>query len=216
MTIFSKLTTAYFIISIFLFSCTAKKSSESPVNISVPDTIVVAEKKPVIDSLVLPLTAQVLTLISQKDYSKLASFIHPVQGIRFSPYSYVDTTADIKLTAAEFLKQVSNKKQAKLNWGYYDGSGEPITLTINDYFKKFVYDADFLHAENTSLNKMLGQGNSLNNLQAIYPNCIFTESYFKGFDKQYDGMDWRSLKLVYKKEGDKLYLVAIIHDQWTT
>jgi hypothetical protein len=36
-----------------------------------------------------------------------------------------------------------------------------------------------------------------------------------GFDPEYEGMDWRSLRLVFEKKNDIWYLVGIIHDQWT-
>src|SRR5205814_3566037 len=149
------------------------------------------------------------------NYQKLASFIEPVEGVRFSPYGYVDTTNDRKFSATEFLNYITGKRSAKLNWGTYDGSGETILLTADEYFNKFVYDVDFLNAEKISLNKTLGKGNSLNNIDSVYRNYVYTEFYFPGFDKKYEGMDWRSLKLVFKKDIDKLYLVALIHDQWT-
>lgn len=164
------------------------------------------------DSLVLKLTKQILTIIKANDYKKLANYIHPSFGVRFSPYAYISTD-NIKLTADQFLLQ--SKTHDKLDWGNYDGSGDTILLSVDEYFKEFVYDADFLNAEKTSLNKMLGSGNSLNNLGTVYKGCDYTESYFSGFDKKFDGMDWCCLRLVYKKYQDKIYLVAIIHDQWT-
>ena len=164
------------------------------------------------DSIVLKLTKQILTIIKAHNYKKLADYIHPTLGVRFSPYAYISTN-NIKLTAEQFLSQITT--QEKLDWGIYDGSGDTILLSFDEYFKKFVYNADFLNAEKTSLNKMLGAGNSLNNLVTFYKECDYTESYFSGFDKKFDGMDWTCLRLVYKKHQDKIYLVAIIHDQWT-
>jgi hypothetical protein len=49
----------------------------------------------------------------------------------------------------------------------------------------------------------------------VYRGDSYSEFYFPGFDPKYDGMDWRALRLVFKKENEKLYLVGIIHDQWT-
>ena len=88
-------------------------------------------------------------------------------------------------------------------------------LSVEEYFKKFVYNADFLNAEKTNFDKITGEGNSLNNLEKVYKQDHFTESYFSRFDQKYNGMDWTSLKLVYKIYENKIYLVAIIHDQWT-
>ena len=158
---------------------------------------------------------QVLAVLKDKDYESFARFIHPVEGVRFSPYGYIDTAAGKVFSAGAFLDELSKKPQTKITWGRYDGTGEPIVLTIDDYFKKFVYDADFLNAPKNSLNEMIGKGNSLNNLTDIYKDCNFTEHHFPGFDQKYNGMDWRSIRLVCKKYNNKIYLVGIVHDQWT-
>jgi hypothetical protein len=161
------------------------------------------------------LAKQVLTVLKDKDYESFARFIHPVEGVRFSPYGYIDTAADKVFSAGAFLDELSKKPQTRIIWGQYDGTGEPIVLTIDDYFKKFVYNADFLNAPQSSLNEMIGSGNSLNNLTTIYKDCDFTEHHFPGFNKKYNGMDWRSLRIVFKEYNNKIYLVGIVHDQWT-
>ena len=89
-------------------------------------------------------------------------------------------------------------------------------MTLNEYMQTFVYDVDFVNPEIIKVNQMIGKGNALNNLLAVYKDDDFTESHFSGFDKKYEGMDWRSLRLVYKNTAGKYYLVGIIHDQWTT
>jgi hypothetical protein len=81
--------------------------------------------------------------------------------------------------------------------------------------QKFVYDVDFAKPEKASVDKFLGGGNSLNNLLQVYKDCHFTESYFSGFEKKYEGMDWRTLRLVFKERDKKFYLIGIVHDQWT-
>ena len=169
---------------------------------------------PANDSAVIPLTNQILADIKKKDYQKFAEYFHPTDGIRFSPYGYVDTVRDVHLSRDKFIQILKNNQQ-KLNWGSYDGSGDPIMLTVPAYFAKFVYDVDFLKPEKSSLNKSIGFGNSLNNLEKVYPGCPFTERHFSGFEKKYEGMDWRSLRLVFKKYSGKYYLVGVVHDQWT-
>ncbi len=89
-------------------------------------------------------------------------------------------------------------------------------MTFEEYFARFVYNADFLNAEKSSVNEMIGGGTTTNNLVEIYKGCAFTESYFSGFDKKFDGMDWCSLRLVFKKYEGKFYLVGVVHDEWTT
>ena len=102
-----------------------------------------------------------------------------------------------------------------IQWGENDASGDPIKMTLDQFIKQYVYDADYLKADSLKVNQFIGGGNTRNNLLTIYPDCHFTESYFKGFDKKYEGMDWSSLRLVFKRSGDKYFLVAIVHDQWS-
>ena len=165
------------------------------------------------DSPLIKLSLVILGLLKDKKIQQLDSFIHPTLGVRFSPYGYVDTLHDQKFTPAKL--NASNKNAKKINWGSYDGTGDAISLTLPQYFAKFVYDVDFVNAKKRAINETLSAGTDLNNLQQIYPGCDFTEFYFPGFEAKYDGMDWRSLRLVFKKENERYYLVAIIHGQWT-
>jgi hypothetical protein len=207
-----KCATTYILLFIF-FSCQNKQNNQSK---SVADSIVSQKQETKIpnDSMALFLSREILSAIKKKDYQKFASFIDSGNGIRFSPYGYIDTVHDKKFTASAFLSFVTNKKTTKFTWGNYDGSGDKIILTVDEYFKKFVYDVDFLNAPQVNLNKTVSKGNTLNNIDSVYKSCVYTEFYFPGFEKKYEGMDWRSLKLVFKKENNKLYLFAVIHAQW--
>jgi len=97
----------------------------------------------------------------------------------------------------------------------YDGTGDPIGLTPAQYCQRFIYDRDYTQAREVSYNRPLGQGNSLNNSLAVYPRAAIVEYHFPGFDPQYGGMDWRSLRLVFERKGRAWYLVGIIHAEWT-
>jgi hypothetical protein len=187
-------------------------NKETPIPVDTP-SVVIPTPTEIPDSLLLKRTIEITTFLDKKDYTRLADFFHPTAGVRFTPYGYIDTTQDIKFTKDQFLTQLKNK--SKQHWGSYDGSGDPIKLNVEEYLKKFVYDVKFLKPEQLSVNKTLGQGNSLDNLSVIYPDASYTESYFSGFDKKYGGMDWRSLKLVFKQHGGQIYLVGVIHGQWT-
>lgn len=186
---------------------------------TVPDSAGKADEKDTVrltakDSLLLKVAEQVLVAIKAKDFSRLSSFVHPVRGVRFSPYAYIDTPRGRTLSAKQLAGQ--EEEQQKFTWGSFDGTGKPIRMNIGEYFDRFVYDKDFLHAEKRSVNEFLGGGNSLNNLKEIYPDAAFTEFYFPGFDPAYGGMDWRTLRLVFQTENGQPYLIAIIHDEWTT
>lgn len=167
------------------------------------------------DSILMKMTQNVLTAIKNKNYSAFANYIHPVEGIRFSPYAFIDTIKHIKFSKSAFNAQVNKADSEMKVWGLFDGTGDPIKMTLNNYMNRFVYDADFIKPEKSSVNKFISGGNSLNNLSDVYKNCDFTESHFSGFDPKYSGMDWKTLRLVFKERNRRFYLVGIVHDEWT-
>jgi len=156
---------------------------------------------------------EVISAIKSKDMSKLSTFIHLEKGVRFSPYSHINLDSDPVFTAIQ-IKNIF-KDPTKDTWGIYDGSGLPIELTFEDYYKKFIYDQDFANAKEIAYNQIIGRGNMINNNFEVYPESIIVEYHFSGFDPQYEGMDWESLRLVFEEKDNFWYLVGIIHDQWT-
>src|SRR5687767_1826584 len=50
------------------------------------------------DSILLKLTQGILLTLKNKNYSAFANYIHPVSGIRFSPYGYIDTIHHIRFS----------------------------------------------------------------------------------------------------------------------
>jgi N-acetylmuramoyl-L-alanine amidase len=156
---------------------------------------------------------ETVSALKDKYLEKLSELVHPEKGVRFSPYGYVDVENDLVFSAPE-VKGLDADSTIRI-WGSYDGTGDPIELTFEDYYKKFIYDVDFANADQIGYNKILGQGNTLINSSEIYKDAIIIEYHFSGFDPQYEGMDWRSLRLAFEKVNDIWYLVGIIHDQWT-
>jgi hypothetical protein len=150
--------------------------------------------------------------IRDRDMTALAAWVHPVDGVRFSPYAYVNPS-DLRFLPDQLVDLLADP--AVYLWGAFDGSGRPIELTFAAYYERFVYDHDFANAEQTSLNQRLGQGNSLDNSREFYPGAMVVEYHFSGFDPQYAGMDWRSLRLVFQQLEGAWYLVGVIHDEWT-
>lgn len=167
------------------------------------------------DSIILSISKEVLEIFKNKDYSELTRYFHPEMGVRFSPYAYIDTASDLVFTKSYYKTYFTKLKPFPFHWGYYDGSGDSIKMPVKKYIERFVYDVDFLNAEKTTLNTKSSNGSDLDNLNDIYPGCVYTESFFSGFDEKYGGMDWRALRLVYKEYEGKFYLVGIIHDEWT-
>ncbi len=165
------------------------------------------------ESTVLASAMDALEVLANKDMTKLAAIAHPVKGIRFTPYSYVDTNEDKVFTPSQIKNLMSDN--TIYAWGNYDGSGEPINKTFADYYEEFIYDEDYKNPHIIGNNTLIGKGNSMDNLTDVYTNGEFVEFHFTGFDPQYEGIDWSSLKLVFEESGGTWYLVGIIHSQWT-
>jgi hypothetical protein len=162
---------------------------------------------------VLDRASEVILMLKNKDMVTLSEFVHPLLGLRFSPYAFVNDTDQV-FSANQVAGLFTNN--TVFTWGNYDGSGASIELTFVEYYFQFIYDVDFSAAPQVALNHRLGEGNSLDNAQEYYPGSMVVEYYFPGFDPQYEGMDWRSLRLIFLKDNDNWYLTCIIHDQWTT
>lgn len=167
-----------------------------------------------ISSSLLSVALDVVTALKNKDMNTLASYVHSTAGVRFSPYGHVDVQNDLQFSASHLPSLWASTQVYQ--WGVYDGSGDPIQFTFQDYFDRFVYDVDFANPHMIGNNVVVGTGNMINNIQQAYPNGSFIEFHFTGFDPQYSGMDWRSLRLVFEQESGQWKLVGIIHDEWTT
>jgi len=150
--------------------------------------------------------------LKNKDMDTLSAMASE-SGVRFSPYSNINKTSDVVLEP--IVLQNAYILSRTFVWGSYDGSGEPIDLPYGQYYDKFVYDKDFLNASQIKFNEIIGQGNTINNLKESYPDAEFVEYHFPGFDAQYEGMDWESLRLVFEKKDGNYYLIGIVHDGWT-
>jgi len=156
---------------------------------------------------------EVVSALKASDMDRLADFVHPSLGVRFSPYSYI---SDNDLVFQKAAIPSLMRSPATYTWGtYLNGSGTPIELKIKDYYPLFVYSADFANPDQLAVNQSIGQGNTINNLTEYYPGAEFVEYHFTGFDSQYEGKDWQSLRLVFLNQDGKLYLIGIVHAQWT-
>ena len=154
-----------------------------------------------------------VTALGDRDFEGIATLVHPVDGVRLSPYGFVDLESDKVLSPDELVAAAADP--TRYLWGHYDGTGEPISLTFSEYYQRFVFDADYATAEQTGYDTQIGSGNTINNIADVYPGAITVEYHFSGFDPDMQGMDWRSLRLVFSRYTGKWYLVGIVHDEWT-
>ncbi len=156
---------------------------------------------------------KLIRAIGSKDFGTVSKFTHPNKGVRFTPYTTVSLKQDIVFEPRE-IKDFFNNQNVYV-WGLYDGRGNEISLTPSQYYEEFIYTEDFINAEETGYNEVLGGGNSVENQFEVYDNAIVVEYYFPGLNPDYGGTDWKSLRLVFEQYEDDWKLVGIIHNQWT-
>lgn len=154
----------------------------------------------------------VINAIKNQDLITLSTFVSD-QWLRFSPYEYVNTETDVILSTGEVYNGLALSRTF-LRWSY-DGSWEPMDLSIGQYREKFVYDVDFVTAPEIYHNQKFERGNTLNNIFDVYTGKEIIEYHFPQIDPQYEWMDRRSLYLVFENMNGQWYLIGIIHGQWT-
>ncbi len=158
-------------------------------------------------------TDKAINAIKEKDAEIISALAHPVNGIRFTPYTYVLLERDVVFSKEALLDFFEDEE--KYLWGYYDGKGHDIRLTPAQYYEEFIYTADFVNADEVGYNTVLSSGNMLENQFEVYENPIVVEYYFPVFDPEFIGMDWQSLRLVFEEYEEQWFLTGIIHNRWT-
>ncbi|OPJ55294.1 hypothetical protein [Alkalithermobacter paradoxus] len=157
---------------------------------------------------------EAIKALKNKDMKTLSEIVHPTKGVRFTPYTYVNVERDLVFDR-EKIANFFNDENVYM-WGYFDGTGDDIKFNPSQYYERFIYSKDFINAEKVGYNEVLSFGNMLENQFEVYDNPIVVEYYFSGFNPEYGGMDWRSLRLVFEEHEGKWYLVGIINNEWTT
>lgn len=156
---------------------------------------------------------EVAQFIRDRNWSALAGSVHPEKGVRFTPYSWVEPNTDMTFTPEEVAAFGSDS--SSYMWGYSDGPGEPMYMTPEEYFSRFVFNTDYTQAPTLSVDTVMASGNALENAADAYPDGRFVEFYFSGLDPVNEGFDWCALKLVFEPSGSQLMLVGVIHSEWT-
>ncbi len=181
------------------------------------------------DAAVLAAADTVLTVLRDRDGSGLAALAHPEKGVRFSPYSSVDTDKDLVFSRAQ-LKTFWEDPQRYV-WGIYDGldpdpqeDGEKakINLTPQKYHERFIMDRDFSNPSRVSVDDDQTYGNMRNNAASVYPDGTWVEYYIAASEYEatpeegeFRGFDWAALRLVFEPCKERWCLVGVIHDDWT-
>lgn len=155
-----------------------------------------------------------LSYIRMRDYSSLSSMVHPEYGLVFSPSSTVNLSSNKCFS----IEQVSGfaGDTSDYVWGV-KGNGEPIELTVDEYFSQYVYVHDFSNAEIIGINEIVRSGNDLENVREVFPEAYFIDFYISGENQNiFEGnISWTILRLVFEEYKGELKLTAVIHSEYT-
>ncbi|MEZ4883630.1 MAG: hypothetical protein R3E32_02745 [Chitinophagales bacterium] len=160
-------------------------------------------------------STEIIQLISQKAFASIGKqYAHPIHGIRFSPYSYIDIKKDQVYAASQVMYAWGDT--TTINWGMSDGEGGAIGLPFSEYYERYIYNKDYKTSRKVKYNATEGTGNMIDNWRKVYPNAIMVEYYMDGTNPDFGGMDWGMLRLFFEAHHGKWWLVGIAHGEWTT
>lgn len=213
-------TAALAVFSLAMVACGG--GDETPVDVGTETSSDAMAEAPSSDPFSQPMTVDradrdsvasgVLDALSRGDWAMVAS-LSADTGVRFTPHTYVNVENDQTLTIDELANFATDQTQR--TWGTQEGSGEPIVMTNEQYLARYVWDHDYRTAPDVRWNATQDRGNVLDNVQEVYPGASVVEYHFPGFDEQYGGMDWRSLRLVLaQNDASEWTLYGVIHDEW--
>ena len=151
-----------------------------------------------------PLAMRVLQAMRLHDMRTLATAVHPVKGVRFAPYDFLDEAADRHLTAGEIRRAWGSRKVRM--WGAYDGSGDPIRLTFAGYFREVRLRPRLRGSGRAELrHRAAGNGGGTRQFAEESPNAVIAEAHVPGTDPALGGMDWRTLRLLFEEHDGAWY-----------
>ena len=156
--------------------------------------------------------AEAIAALAAKDFLKLSILASPDQGVRFSPYAFVDLQRDVVLPVATLAQGFGNAQRHL--WGHTDGRGLPMEWTLEDYYTRHLWKKDFSKAPSVVIDQRTGKSNTIDNSAQAYPGARIVEYHQPSTDPN-TALDWGSLRLVFEQQGGSWYLVGVIHDEWT-
>ncbi len=161
---------------------------------------------------------KILTALSQKDFASLSEYLAD-EGVDFLPYPYeenLDRVQTIQKEKKSDFSSLFSGNEVLTRW-IRDGSWEPLSMTFEEYYQRFIRDENYLQAPEKFENEQVqSRGNTMVNLSTLYSWSQIIEYHFTGFNEEFAGMDWKSLYLVFTpSEWENLKLRAIAHGEWT-
>lgn len=159
---------------------------------------------------IVSFTDAVVGNLRDKDFQELAQRVHPVKGLRISPYQYVDVSAEGQqaffASGEAFLAQTTSSTPRV--WGHADGTGDTIRLDFAKFYSDWLYDHDYLQAPNVRVFR------KYTSISDTYPDARVVLYEYPGFDAKFGGMDWSGLVVGIEEYEGQWYVVVLAHAQW--
>lgn len=162
----------------------------------------------------IELATKIFDRLLNRDYETVSTYISDDYKVVFTPYANVEWDNAVKFSANEVAG--FGTSETVYTWGNYDGSGEPIDMTPQEFTSTFITNHFYPGAPNVSVDKKVGN-NTLEDNTSNYENIEhFVEFHYPMFNPEFEGLDWESLRFGFKKDASGEYkLTIIIHDCWT-
>lgn len=156
-----------------------------------------------LEDLFIEKTNILLKTLKFQNFRVLQDMIHPILGVKLSPYSYI-LEQDKIIHAHELLTYYNN--DVIYNWGY-KGNMEIINLTFPDYYDTYIYNQDFANYDNLYFNKLSIPLQTLDNTRKFYQNSIIMEVQIN----YQENNNYDILRLIFETYKNKWYLIGIVN-----
>ncbi|OGQ04568.1 MAG: hypothetical protein A2W61_04695 [Deltaproteobacteria bacterium RIFCSPLOWO2_01_44_7] len=153
---------------------------------------------------VQPLVEQFVQGVLKEDSANWQKLCSPQEKFLFRYLGHYNTT----LTCEELGGLYKEKK--KRWWGRQDGSGQPLVGTFQKIWGTRFMDVA-KKQDAIAINDFVKSGNMFNKSM---DNTSFVDLTWKG-SKEYDGMDWLSLRLFFVKKDNQWFLKGLDIYHWT-
>ena len=171
-----------------------------------------ARQEGAVDGVVADAALQVLNALRDGDMVRLAQWVHPEKGVAFVPATFISELNPV-FSAEETAKLWENENNYL--WGIESGSGEEIQMDFRSFYEQYLFPVDFLFADAVGYDTNIMTGGAIDNSRDVFPDSKFVEYHFDGFDPDFGGLDFRTLRIVLEPIGDRYYVVAIVNNEWS-
>ena len=176
------------------------------------NAIFLARQEGMLDAAPAMAALEVLLALRAGDTEALSNWVHPEKSVRFVPFTNISEENPV-FSAEETATLWTNDNE--ISWGYSAGTGDEILLTFQEFYERFLFSADFFYPDAVGYDTNIVQGGMIDNSRDLFPEAHIVEYHFDGFDPQFEGLDYVTLRIVVEQFEDQYYATAIVHNAWT-